>query len=66
MAIELIHAGTRRILVEKSGGFNAAKIRALQKKTAEYMAEVFVAYNRRFYASADLARKLISEDGGVV
>lgn len=66
VAIELIQAGTRRILVEKPGGLNTSEIRALQKKAVEYGAEVYVAYNRRFYASTELARKLIAEDGGAV
>lgn len=66
VTIELIQAGTRRILVEKPGGLNTSEIRALQKKAVEYGAEVFVAYNRRFYASTELARKLIAEDGGAV
>ncbi len=66
VATELIQAGTRRILIEKPGGLNTMKIRALQHKAAECKAEVFVAYNRRFYASTKLARRLIAEDGGAV
>ena len=64
VAIELIQAGTRRILIEKPGGLNTMEIRSLQQKAVEYKAEVFVAYNRRFYAATELARKLIDEDGG--
>lgn len=66
IAIQLIKSGTRRILLEKPGGLNTFEIRALQKMAAEYNAEVFIAYNRRFYASTELARKLVSEDGGVI
>ena len=64
VAIELIEAGTRRILIEKPGGLNTAEIRAVQQAAAKHKADVLLAYNRRFYASTALARKLIAEDGG--
>lgn len=64
MTAELIKAGTRRILVEKPGGLNAAQIRTLQQTAASHGADVLVAYNRRFYASTAMARNLIAEDGG--
>lgn len=61
---ELIKAGTRRILLEKPGGLGTMQIRALQQTTASHDADVLIAYNRRFYASTALAKKLIAEDGG--
>ncbi len=61
----LIDAGVGSILVEKPGGFDPADIRAVAARAAERRAEVFVGYNRRFYASVDAARRLIAEDGGV-
>ncbi len=61
---ELLVAGTRRILVEKPGGMNTMQVKALQQVAAKYEAQVLIAYNRRFYASTILARKLIEEDGG--
>lgn len=64
--IELIEAGTRRILIEKPGGVNVAEIRALQQAASRDKADVLLAYNRRFYASATAARSLIEEDGGAV
>ena len=64
VTIELIEAGTRRILVEKPGGLNTAEIRTLRQTAAKHKAEVMVAYNRRFFASTALARRLIDEDGG--
>ena len=66
VATELIQAGTRHILIEKPGGLNTFQIRALQQIAAEYKAEVLVAYNRRYFASTELARKLIAEDGGAI
>ena len=64
VAINLIEAGTRRVLLEKPGALNVAEMRALQQTAAKHEAEVMIAYNRRFYASTNLARKLIAEDGG--
>lgn len=64
VTIELIEAGTHRVLVEKPGGLNTTEIRALQQIAAKHKADVMIAYNRRFYASTALARELIAEDGG--
>jgi predicted dehydrogenase len=64
VATELIEAGTRQILIEKPGGISSMEIRELLQVEAKHKACVYVAYNRRFYASTTLARKLISEDGG--
>jgi predicted dehydrogenase len=61
---EVIAAGTRRILVEKPAGLNRAEIRAVHGVAARKGARVLVAYNRRFYASTALARKIIAEDAG--
>jgi predicted dehydrogenase len=63
-AIELIEAGTRRILVEKPGGLNAGQLKALRQSASRHGAEVLIAYNRRFYASTAMARKIMVEDGG--
>ena len=62
--IELIKAGTRRILLEKPGGLNTAEINAIGMTATKHGAEVLIAYNRRFYASTTLARELIAQDGG--
>jgi len=61
----LINSGVRRILVEKPGGLNSKEINTLHDLACSKGAEVFVAYNRRFYSSVLGARKLIDEDGGV-
>jgi predicted dehydrogenase len=64
VATSLIEAGTRRVLLEKPGGLNKAEILRIQQMAAKYKADVMIAYNRRFYASTTIARKLIAEDGG--
>ncbi|MDB2603316.1 Gfo/Idh/MocA family oxidoreductase [Planktomarina temperata] len=64
VASKLIIAGTRHILLEKPGALNILEIQALNSLASEYGAKVWVAYNRRFYASTALAREMIIDDGG--
>lgn len=61
---QLLGHGVRRILVEKPAGLNTAEIRATAQLAASKGADVFVAYNRRFYASTARAREIIQSDGG--
>lgn len=62
----LIQTGTKRILLEKPGGLNFAEIDLLDRCASEHDADVFIAYNRRFYGSVEQARQSIVEDGGVL
>lgn len=61
----LTYAGIKKILVEKPGGINLTEVSRLSKGAASMGAKVYVAYNRRFYASTIEAKKLIEKDGGV-
>lgn len=61
----LMEHGVRHLLLEKPGGHDAADIRSVYEKAKETGAEVYVGYNRRFYAAVDAAKKIIHEDGGV-
>lgn len=61
----LLRQGCRRILVEKPAGLNARETGAVARDTRRYRAEIFVAYNRRFYASTQRALEMIAKDGGV-
>ena len=63
---ELIHSGTKRILLEKPGSLNLKEINSLNHLANEKKVEVFIAYNRRFYSSVEQLRKLITEDGGLL
>ena len=63
-ATSLLEAGTRRVLVEKPAGAGSSEVRELWRIAEALGAEIFVGYNRRFYSSVLLARKLIKEDGG--
>lgn len=64
-AESLIKAGVRKILLEKPGGMNLKEISELDTLAKETKTDIYVAYNRRFYASVEKARKIIKEDGGV-
>lgn len=63
--IELIKKGVKRILVEKPAGICIEDVEKVSKYAKESGTEIYVAYNRRFYASTDKAREIIAEDGGV-
>jgi predicted dehydrogenase len=63
-AIRLMEAGTKRILIEKPAGVTVAEVTTVAETAARLGAEVFVAYNRRFYASVDAVRQAVEEDGG--
>ena len=62
----LIHAGTKRILLEKPGGLNVSELVDLSQLAKAQQVEVLLAYNRRFYASTLRAEEMIAEDGGVI
>ena len=61
----LIKGGCKKLLVEKPGGLNEAEIKAVAKLAGEQGSNIFIAYNRRFYASVIEAKRRIAEDGGV-
>lgn len=63
--IELIKTGIKHILCEKPGGLNSKEIEEVANCAKEYNAQVFLAYNRRFYASVEKVQEIVLEDGGV-
>lgn len=63
--ITLLNYGIKKILVEKPAGLNKNEIQKVYETSKEMDAEVYVAYNRRFYASTEKALEIISQDGGV-
>lgn len=62
----LLEYGVKSILVEKPGGLDFDEIRIVGNLALSKKAKVFVAYNRRFYASIKKARDLIKKDDGVI
>lgn len=63
---ELISHGVKKILVEKPAGINTVEIKNLNNIAIDAGVDVYVAYNRRFYAAVERATEIIREDGGVV
>ncbi|MBT5470995.1 MAG: Gfo/Idh/MocA family oxidoreductase [Nitrospina sp.] len=64
-AIDLMECGVRDILLEKPGGINLEEIKRVKNRADATGTKVWVAYNRRFYASVLKAQEVIIEDGGV-
>ena len=60
----LIENGVNEILLEKPGGIDQAEIAALLNCARLNQGKVFIAYNRRFYASVQKAKEMIESDGG--
>lgn len=65
VTLKLLEHGIKRILVEKPAGLDDLEIAEVSKAAANYNAEIFVSYNRRFYASTLKALEIIKQDGGV-
>lgn len=63
--LQLLDYGVQNLLVEKPAGLNKQEVEAVYLKSKEKNARVYVAYNRRFYASVLKAQGILAEDGGV-
>lgn len=61
----LIKKGVPKILVEKPGAATYEEVDKLLHAQKNSTSKVYVGYNRRFYTSVQMAKKLIAEDGGV-
>lgn len=64
-AISLIERGVKEILIEKPAGLKRVEIEKIMYSSNKFDSDVYVAYNRRFYASTEKALDIISKDGGV-
>jgi len=62
---EVIEQGIKNILVEKPGGASASEIEELEESIKKYSPSLFIAYNRRFFASVLKAKEMIAKDGGI-
>lgn len=65
VTIALIKNGFKKILVEKPGGFDSQQIKEIAQLSEKNSAKIYIAYNRRSYASVKRAQQFIKEDGGV-
>ena len=62
---ELLSKGAELILVEKPGGMTAEEIKTLSNTAKRKKSRVYVAYNRRFYASTKKAIEIVKKNDGV-
>lgn len=62
IALELIQYGVKQILLEKPGGLNSNEIKELAQTSKPNDVNLFIAYNRRFYASVLKLKELIKEE----
>ena len=62
---KVLLAGAGKVLVEKPAAISTEELLENEEFLKPYGEKVFVAYNRRFYASVIEAIKLIEEDGGL-
>jgi predicted dehydrogenase len=60
-----LQAGAVKILIEKPAAISIEELIENEEKLKRYSDMVFVAYNRRFYASVLEAQKMIEADGGL-
>lgn len=65
VTIALINKGVKELLVEKPGGLNRSELEMVESSAKEANANVYIAYNRRYYASVRKAEEIITKDGGV-
>ena len=61
----LLSAGCKRLLVEKPGALTFSELKAVHAQARANGAQVWIAYNRRFYASVQKLRQLVEVDGGI-
>ena len=64
-AKQLLAAGCRRLLLEKPGALTLSELEAVHAAAQAKGAKVWIAYNRRFYASVQKLRQLVAADGGI-
>lgn len=61
----LLHKGISNILIEKPASLSSVGMKKIYDVASKYNANVFIAYNRRFFASVIEAQYLIEKDGGL-
>jgi len=66
VTISLIEYGIKNILVEKPGGFYPDQIKQINKAALKNNSTIYIAYNRRFFASTIKAIEIIDNNGGAL
>lgn len=63
--LTVLRAGASKVLVEKPAAVSILELLENNENLKPFYNRVYVAYNRRFYASVIEAQRLIEEDGGL-
>jgi len=64
--LHAIQAGIESVLIEKPAAISIEELLENEDVLKPYSENIYVAYNRRFYASVTEAKRLIAEDGGLL
>ncbi|GAA65012.1 hypothetical protein P20311_2816 [Pseudoalteromonas sp. BSi20311] len=62
---KLMQHGIKHILVEKPGGVTSEELNSLHEQSIKVACDVFIAYNRRFFASVIALKERLKSEGGV-
>ena len=62
---QLLDHNIKNILIEKPGALFDEEFKELVELTDSKKANVYIAYNRRYFAAVNRAKEIIAEDGGV-
>lgn len=62
---QLLVAGFKKILIEKPGALTLGELKELGTLSNKKNAELYISYNRRFFASTIKAQEIIQNDGGI-
>jgi predicted dehydrogenase len=62
---KVVQAGAGKVLIEKPAAISIEELLDNEKFFEAYDCDIFIAYNRRFYASVIEAKRLIDIDGGL-
>jgi predicted dehydrogenase len=64
-AKSLLDKGVKQLLIEKPGALHIEQLQELYVLSQSKGSNVYIAYNRRFYASVSKLFELVKDDGGV-
>lgn len=62
LCFALLEIGVKKILIEKPGALRYSEFKKMYQKSKEFNAQVFIAYNRRFYASTQQVKNIIKKE----
>lgn len=62
----VLNAKIKEVLIEKPGGIDAADIKQVAELAKKMNANVYIGYNRRFYAAVEKTKAILAEDGGLL